>query len=453
VPSVSHLAPTYLGLDVHKDTIAVAVLAPDRDGPDVERIAHDEASIRRLVGRFPDPRLLRACYEAGPTGYDLTRLLDSLHVRCEVIAPSLIPKAPGDKVKTDRRDCRRLARLHRAGELVAIRIPTVQEEAVRDLCRARADLVQDRTRARHRLGKFLLRHGRVWRGGNAWTLTHERWLLQQRFSDPALAATYAHYRAVLDARDAQLEAIETDLAGWYHAPPFANAVHRLSAYRGVTRLGALTLASEVCDWRRFPQAAAFAGFCGLVPSEYSSGASTRRGHITKTGNAHLRAQLAWVGLGLPAPPGRGGRPARAPARTGPRSRRPRVGRAAAVVRPLPAAGRPQGLQERGRHRDRSGARRVPVGRDAGGLAMTRPAVTLLGAGVTGSCTTRRGAAAAGPIPASTMRRLCRRALSQGHLPASSRPAVSTRVHQCGGSPIHNAPARRADPRARPPPQS
>jgi transposase len=218
-------------------------------------------------------------------------------VRCEVIAPSLIPKAPGDRVKTDRRDCRRLARLHRAGELVAIRIPTVAEEAVRDLCRARADMVQDRTRARHRLSKFLLRHGRVWRGGNAWTLTHERWLGSQRLHQPALAATYAHYRAVLAGRDAQLEAIEADLAGWCNAPPFADAVHRLSAYRGVTRLGALTLASEVCDWRRFGRAAAFTGFCGLVPSEYSSGSSTWRGHITTSGNAHLRAQLvesAWA---------------------------------------------------------------------------------------------------------------------------------------------------------------
>ena len=186
---------------------------------------------------------------------------------------------------------------------MAIRIPTPAEEAVRDLCRARADLVEDRTRARHRLSKFLLRHGRPWRGGNAWTLTHERWLLAQRFDQPALAATYAHYRAVLEVRDAQLEAIEADLAVWYDAPPFADAVHRLSAYRGVTRLGALTLASEVGDWRRFPRAAAFTGFCGLVPSESSSGTSTRRGHITKCGNAHLRAQLvesAWAYQHRPA---------------------------------------------------------------------------------------------------------------------------------------------------------
>ncbi|HEX8133805.1 MAG TPA: IS110 family transposase [Actinomycetes bacterium] len=289
---------TYLGLDVHRDTISVAVLRPDHDAPTVERIAHDDPSVRRLVARFPNPRRLRACYEAGPTGYELARLLDRLQVGCQVIAPTLIPTAPGDRVKTDRRDCRRLARLHRAGELVAIGIPTVAEEAVRDLCRARADLLADRTRARHRLSKFLLRHGRPWRGGaTAWTHAHQRWLVSQRFDDPALTATYGHYRAVLDARDAQLDAIEGDLATWLVRPPFADQVARLAAYRGVTRLGALTLASEVGDWRRFATAGQVMGFCGLTPSEYSSGTSTWRGHITKTGNAHLRTQLvesAWA---------------------------------------------------------------------------------------------------------------------------------------------------------------
>jgi transposase len=186
VPSVSHLTPIHLGLDVHKDTISVGILPADQQVPDVERIPHDEASIRRLVGRLGNPRSLRACYEAGPTGFELARLLHSLHVRCEVIAPSLIPKAPGDKVKTDRRDCRRLARLHRAGELVAIRIPTVGEEAVRDLCRTRADMVEDLTRARNRLGKFLLRHGRVWRGGSTRTHAYQAWLRSQRFDQPAM---------------------------------------------------------------------------------------------------------------------------------------------------------------------------------------------------------------------------------------------------------------------------
>jgi transposase len=297
VASVSHRGPIHLGLDVHRDTISVGILLPDQQVPEVDRIPHDEPSVRRLVGRLGDPRRLRACYEAGPTGYDLARLLHSMGVGCQVIAPSLIPKGPGDRVKTDTRDCRRLARLHRAGELVAIRIPTSAEEAVRDLCRTRGDMVQDRTRARHRLSKFLLRHGRVWRGGSAWTQTFDRWLASQHFDQPALTTTFGHYRAVLQTRDAQLDAVEADLAVWYDRAPFADATHRLAAYRGVTRLGALHLASEVCDWRRFDRASAFMGFCGLVPSEYSSGATTRRGHITKAGNTHLRTQLvesAWA---------------------------------------------------------------------------------------------------------------------------------------------------------------
>jgi transposase len=176
VASVAQLAPIHLGLDVHRDTISVGILAPGRAVPVVERIAHDEASIRRLVGRLGDPRRLRACHEAGPTGYELARLLDRMGIGWEVIAPSLIPTAPGDRITTDTGDCRRLARLHRAGELVAIGIPTPAEEAVGDLCRTRADMVEDLTRARNRLGKFLLGHGRVWRGGSAWTHQQEAWL-------------------------------------------------------------------------------------------------------------------------------------------------------------------------------------------------------------------------------------------------------------------------------------
>jgi transposase len=287
----------HLGLDVHKNSISVGVLEPGEEIPRTDKISSDDDAVRRLVARFDDPRRLRVCYEAGPTGYELARLLRSMGVRCQVVAPSLIPTAPGDRVKTDKRDCRRLARLHRAGELVAIRVPTVAEEAVRDLCRARADMIIDQTRARHRLSKFLLRHGRVWRGGDNWTGKHQAWIAAQRFADPALTATFAHYRATLTAREAAVVSIEADLAQWFTRPPFADAVARLGAYRGITQLGALTLASEVCDWRRFPTAGAFMGFCGLVPSEYSSGERTRRGHITHAGNVHLRTQLvesAWA---------------------------------------------------------------------------------------------------------------------------------------------------------------
>jgi hypothetical protein len=270
---------------------------------------------------------LRACYEAGPTGYELARLLHRMSVGCEVIGPTLIPTAPGDRVKTDSRDCRRLARLHRAGELVAIRIPTVAEEAVRDLCRARVDLVADRTRARHRLSKFLLRHGEVWRGGaTAWTVAHERWLLTRRFDDPALTATDGHYRAVLDARDAQLEAIQADLATWYGRPPLADAVARLAAYRGVTRLGALTLASEVGDWRRFASAPQFMGFCGLTQA--NTPAATPPGGATSPRPATPSCAPSWSSR-----PG--------PTNTGPRPPWSCVAaRLVSLPRPSPGRGRP-----------------------------------------------------------------------------------------------------------------
>src|SRR3954453_11183284 len=260
--SVTQPGPIHLGLDVHKDSISVAVLPWGQDTAEVDKIFHDEPSVRRLVARFDDPGHLLACYEAGPTGYELQRLLARMRVRCDVVAPSLIPRAPGDRVKTDRRDARRLARLHRAGELVAIRVPSEVEEAVRDLCRARGHGVEDRRRARQRLGKFLLRHGRVYRGGSAWTVGHERWLAAQTFGEAALAAAYAPYRGAGSAREAELAAIEADLACWYDREPFADQVARLAAYRGVDRLGALTLASEVCDWRRFGRATAFMGFTG-----------------------------------------------------------------------------------------------------------------------------------------------------------------------------------------------
>src|SRR3954451_13053839 len=213
--------PIHLGLDVAKNAIVVGVLEPGRETPAVDRIFSDEASMRRLIDRFDDRSRLRVCYEAGPTGFGLYRLLRSMGVCCDVVAPSLIPRSPGDRVKTDKRDARRLARLHRFGELVAIRVPSEVEEAVRDLCRARADVVDDRRRARQRLGKFGLRHGRVYRAGTAWTVGHERWLAAQSFGEPALAATYARYRAAVQARDAELVGIEADLAVCYDRAPFA----------------------------------------------------------------------------------------------------------------------------------------------------------------------------------------------------------------------------------------
>jgi len=161
-------------MDVSKDWIATAVLYPDDEVPAVEKIFHDEVSVRRFVKRLGSPGRVLACYEAGPRGYELHRLLTSMWVACEVVAPSLIPRAPGERVKTDRRDAKKLVRLHRGGQLVAIRVPSLAEEAVRDACRARADMVDDLSRARRRLGAFLLRHNHVYRDGTTWTLKHRR---------------------------------------------------------------------------------------------------------------------------------------------------------------------------------------------------------------------------------------------------------------------------------------
>ena len=301
-PTVPATNPTqrgfiHLGLDVAKDSIAVGILRPDDVVPDTERIFHDEASIRRLIGRFEDPRRLRACYEAGPTGYELHRLLSSIGVVTDVVAPSLIPRVPGDHVKTDRRDCRRLARLHRAGELTPIRVPTRAEEGVRDICRARQVAVEERRRARQRLFSFLLRHNEVFREGTTWTARHEAWVATRHFEDPAVRAAFSFYRSSVTTEDATLEAITSELTPYFCHPLFADDVHRLGAYRGIDRLGALTIICEVCDFRRFAHSGAFMGFCGLVPSEYSSGASVSRGHITHAGNVHVRTQLtesAWA---------------------------------------------------------------------------------------------------------------------------------------------------------------
>ena len=298
MPSVTSAAGAiHLGMDTSKNTIVVGVLMPGEEIPVVDRIWNDEESVRRLAGRFASREVLRACYEAGPGGFELHRLLTSMGVACDVVAPSLIPKGARDRVKTDKRDASRLARLHRAGELTAIRVPSPAEEAVRDLVRARHALLADRQRAQKRLSAMLMRHGRIWRAGSPWTCAHYQWIAAQSFDQPALATALAHYRAALDARAAELAAIEAELSPWAARPPLAAAVARLGCYRGIAQLTGLTLAAEVADWRRFAAARAFMGFTGLVPSEYSSGDHVRRGAITKAGSEPVRTALieaAWA---------------------------------------------------------------------------------------------------------------------------------------------------------------
>jgi transposase len=239
------------------------------------------------------PAPVRVVYEAGPTGYRLARACAEAGIDCVVAAPSRV-RAAADRVKTDRRDAERLARLLRLGEITPVRIPTLEEEAARDLVRAREDTRSDLMRARHRLSKLLLRHGLVY-DGTAWTRTHDVWLRRQRFDEGPLAIVFDEcYGRMLDAKSRR-DALDQAIAELAARPPYADVVERLVCLRGVSTLTAFALTVELGDWHRFrPQS--LGPFLGLTPSEYSSGERRRQGAITKAGNSHVRRLLieaAW----------------------------------------------------------------------------------------------------------------------------------------------------------------
>jgi transposase len=291
----------FLGLDVHADTIAVAVAEPDGEVRPLGIIPNRLESIRKLVKKLGPAGNLRACYEAGPTGYVLYWQLTELGVNCQVVAPSLIPTKAGDRVKTDRRDAAKLARSHRSGDLTAVWVPDAVHEALRDLVRAREDAKQDQLRALHRLGKFLLRHGKRPDGWmKAWTGKYMEWLQRNvQFEIAALEATfldYVHEVSHQAERISELEkAIDSAIA---EAPPQMRAViEALQALRGVAKITAVTIVAEVGSFSRFENPRSLMGYSGMVSSEFSSGNRIRRGGITKTGNAHLRrviGEAAWA---------------------------------------------------------------------------------------------------------------------------------------------------------------
>jgi transposase len=289
--------PLWVGMDVHKETICVAVLAHDasESRPPVT-IRNRPEDVRRLFKRLRAEGPVRAAYEAGSCGYDVYRQLAKMKVACDVIAPSLIPVRAGDRVKTDRRDASKIVRLYRAGELTPIRVPTEVQEAVRDLVRCREDLREDIQRERHRLLKFLLRHGRVYDDGRHWTDRHWSWLRKQRFEDPTLQLVFEQYLARLGSSLQRRESIDHDIERVAETKPYKADVGRLRCLRGIDTLTAVALLAELYDFKRFTRAAEFMAFVGLVPSEHSSGSKQRRGGITKTGNGHVRRlliQAAW----------------------------------------------------------------------------------------------------------------------------------------------------------------
>ena len=291
---------TYVGLDVHKTTVCVAVAESGRRGEvrEVGVFENRPDVLRKMVARLgKHRRRLNFCYEAGPCGYGLHRLLTGLGHECVVVAPSLIPMKVGDRVKTDRRDALMLAKLHRAGELTPIWIPDAAHEAMRDLVRARATAVRALSKARQHLQGFLLRHDRIYHGARAWTLAYQRWLTTVRFDHPAQQIVLQDYiHAVEDAesrRDRLTRQIEELMPSWSMAPVAAS----LQAMRGVALVAAVTVVAEIGDFRRFTNARQLMAYLGLVPSEHSSGSTVRRAGITKAGNALARRVLiegAWT---------------------------------------------------------------------------------------------------------------------------------------------------------------
>jgi transposase len=292
----------FVGLDVHAETIAVAVAEPNGEVRSLGTIPNREESIRKLVRKLGPAEQLRACYEAGPTGYVLYWQLTALGIKCDVVAPTLIPVKSGDRVKTDRRDAEKLARCLRAGDLTPVWVPDAAHEALRDLVRAREAAKRDQHRARQRLGKFLLRHGirRPDTMKTAWSKPHPEWIkMKVHFDLPALEVTLIDYVHEVEHGAQRLTRLEAAIGeAARSAPPRMRAViQALQALRGVAEIGAVTIVAEVGQLSRFPGARQLMGYSGLVPSEHSSGGRRIQSRITKTGNAHLRRVLveaAWA---------------------------------------------------------------------------------------------------------------------------------------------------------------
>lgn len=286
----------FVGLDVHSKTIAIAV-ASDRDPAEfVGQIANDLTRLLKALDRLGPRESLHCAYEAGPTGYGLQRALKDAGVRCDVIAPSKMPKAAGDRVKTDRRDALRLAHLLRCGDLVTIHVPDEACEAMRDLLRSREDAKRAQLRARHQLSKFLLRHGRRWPKSN-WTLQHLEWVSQQSFEHPAQARVLEECLQAVEEATARIWRFDAMLAELVSGTEQAELIEALQAFRGIRLLTAASIAFELGDIRRFPSAKKLMSYLGTTPSEDSSGDRVRRGGITKAGNGGLRRLLvesAWA---------------------------------------------------------------------------------------------------------------------------------------------------------------
>jgi transposase len=283
---------TFVGIDAHKKDLFVAMLSGHSTTPMTWQLANEAAAVRRLVRKLERETSgpVQVFYEAGPCGYALQRQLTTARVRCDVIAPALMPRKPGERVKTNRRDARKLAELGRAGLLTVVQPPTPADEAVRDLARARDDAREDLQRCRHRLGKLLLRRGLHYAGRN-WTQAHRRWVDRVSWTHAAERAVVDDYLLAIDHTEARLLELDARLVEIAEQAPYREPVGWLRCFRGIDTRTAMLILAELHDFRRFGSARALMAFLGLVPGEDSSGEKHRRGRITKMGNALVRRIL------------------------------------------------------------------------------------------------------------------------------------------------------------------
>jgi transposase len=291
---------TWVGLDAHKSAITVAMYLPGSEKAIEWELANEANAVRRMVRKVErqTPGEVRFCYEAGPCGYSLQRqITDAGEASCIVVAPSLIPRKPGERIKTDRRDARKLGQLFRAGLLTEVHPPTEENEAARDLCRAREDAREDLMRCRHRLSKLLLRRAIVYGAGKkAWTQAYRVWLRGLRFERAFDQAVVDDYLLAIEQLEERLRGLDERIEELSHDPGYAEPVGALRCFRGIDTITATTIVTELYSFSRFTSPRGLMAFLGLVPSEHSSSDSRRQGSITKAGNGHVRRVLveaAW----------------------------------------------------------------------------------------------------------------------------------------------------------------
>lgn len=287
----------YAGLDVHKENIRIAIFLENSLDPVEEKtIFNEKNKIKSYFKKWQENYLVKACYEAGCCGFELQRFLEKIKIKCEIIAPGRIPREPADKIKTDKKDARKLGKLLRNGDAKSIYIPSQDHESVRDYIRAREDLRIDLLRNKQRLQMFLLRHDYKFEEKRPWTLAHKKWMQNLQFEHLFLKSTFDEYYTRMEELETRLHGMDDTIEAIANSEQFTGEVSKLRCFKGINYLTALSIISEIGDFRRFSTAESFMSYLGMVPGEWSSGSKRRQGRITKSGNSHLRrlfTEAAW----------------------------------------------------------------------------------------------------------------------------------------------------------------